>query len=187
MKRHVRGSLTLEAAFVMPIILYSIFALIYLGFYLHDYCKIQGLVDRTLYKAGAVLQKGMDPESGALPYEQHREEGIFETITGSKERKETLYIYLERELSKGLFLSKVREITINTGYTTVSAIVLVETKVSLPGIQPLFRKLSKVEIKEEEILHNPAESIRKYEVILETASEIKGADQLKKTIEDILK
>ena len=51
LNKKIKGSITVEAAFIMPLIILVIFSIVYLSFYLHDYCKLQGTVDLALHKA----------------------------------------------------------------------------------------------------------------------------------------
>lgn len=185
-KNSFSGSLTVEAAFVMPIIIYAIFALIYLAFYLHDYCRLQGIVDKTFLKAETIMRHETNPNTGEICYEQINDRGIFYSIMGGTEEKETIQGYIKQALSQGLFLSKVTDIQTKVEDSTITILVTAEIKVTLPGVKQLFRNFSHMSIEEEYKIHNPAEALRRYEVILTTGSEIKGADQLKEKLKNIL-
>lgn len=51
MKKRIRASFTIEAAFVVPLILVGLVALIWLVFYLHNSVKLLADLDRTVFTA----------------------------------------------------------------------------------------------------------------------------------------
>jgi hypothetical protein len=179
------GSITVEAAFVMPIVILAVFAVIYLAFYLHDMCRIQAAMDKTLHKAAITIKHEADMETGEVAYENINDRGVFFLLYGGLEEEMIIEDYLQQELSEGLFLSKIISVSADVGLFSINASVKAETKVSLPGIKYLFAPSSTVEIKRDYPVHNPAETIRRTEVILDTGSSIKGVDELKEKLEDI--
>jgi hypothetical protein len=184
--KYLQGSITVEAAFVMPIVIFTIFALIYLAFFLHDMCKIQGMVDKTLHKAGISAKHEANIVTGEISYENISERGVFYLILGNTEEEENrIQLYLQHELSKGLFLTKISSVIVNLGKFKLTVEVEAETKVALPGIKYLFGPLSYRKITGEYPVHDPVESIRRSEVILDTGSKIKGVEELKEKLESI--
>lgn len=181
------GSITVEAAFVMPIVVFTIFALIYLAFYLHDMCRIQAVMDKTLHKAGISVKHEGDLETGAVAYENISDRGVFYLIFGDTEEEETqIREYLTQQLSEGLFLSTISSIDVDVGKFNMDISIKADTEVSLPGVRYLFEPVSITEIEGSYPVHDPAETIRRTEVILDTGSSIKGVDELKEKIEDFL-
>lgn len=181
------GSITVEAAFVMPIVILTIFALIYLALYLHDICRIQAVTDMILYKGGLTVKHEANVITGEVDYENINDRGIFYSLLGSTtEEEEQIRYYFGQELSKGLFLAKIKEVNIEVDKLKLTVSVEADINVSLPGIKYLFEPFSNTVIKGEFPVHNPAETIRCTEVILETGSSIKGVDELKEKIEDFI-
>ena len=184
--KYFKGSITVEAAFVMPIVIFTIFALIYLAFYLHDMCRIQGIVDMTLHKVGITVKHEANIVTGDISYEDISERGVFYLILGNTEEEENqIQQYLQQGLSKGLFLTKISSVYVDLGKFKLTAKVEAETKVSLPGVKYLFDPLFSRKITGEYPVHNPVESIRRAEVILDTGSKIKGMEELKEKLEGI--
>lgn len=182
-----KGSITVEAAFVMPIVILSIFALIYLSFYLHDNCLIQGTMDLTLHKAGMTVKHEADISTGEVSYERISDRGVFYLLFGETEQEEKLIqTYLEQELSKGLFITKIYGIKVSVTKAKIKISIETNTKVSLPGLSYLFDPFADRAFVGEYTIHNPTETIRGMEVILETGSSIKGVDKLKEIVEGML-
>ena len=55
-----KASFTIEAVFIMPIVLFTVVSIIYISFYLHDYCRMQGITDMVLHKAAMNLKHEAD-------------------------------------------------------------------------------------------------------------------------------
>ncbi|MHB8129870.1 MAG: TadE family protein [Mobilitalea sp.] len=180
------ANLTVEAAYILPIVIFTIFALIYLAFYLHDRSRIQGMVDKTLHKAGFTVKHEADIATGEISYDRINDRGVFYLAVGSTEMEEKqIQKYLQQELADKLFLSKIKSVKVEVGKFKITITVETNTKVSLPGIKYLFDQFSYTEIEGEYPVHNPTETIRRAEVALETGSKIKGIDELKEKMERI--
>ncbi len=181
------GSITVEAAFIMPIVIMIIFALLYLAFYLHDICKIRAETDLILFKTGITMKHDAAIATGEIVYDNITDRGVFYLLTGNTGKEKTAITdFLSRKLSKGLLLVNIKAVNVNVERRKVTVAVEVDTKVSLPGIKYLFHSLSRTMVEGVQPVHNPAETIRYTEVILDTGSKIKGIHELKKKIEDLL-
>ena len=177
-----KASITVEAAFVMPIITLTVVALLYLSFYLHDLCRIQGVVDMSLHKAGLLLKHEAELATAEIDYEHIKDQGIF-NLWKEDSKEEELQAYLRMKLSKGLFLTKIADIESTLDNTKLSISVKTDTRISLPWVRERMASYSHSVISGEYPIHDPAETIRVCEVILDTASQIKGVDELKNKIE----
>ncbi len=186
-KAMTTASITVEAAFIMPIIILTIFALIYLAFYLHDKSRIQGVIDLTLHKASMTLKHEADLSNGQVKYESIRDRGVLFLLLGDlQDEEEQLEDYVKKELSNGLFYAQIKTVDAKINKFKLTISVGMDMDINLPGINNLFQSLSGSIIKEEQAIHNPAESIRLMEVVLETGSDIKGVDQLKEKLNKFL-
>ncbi len=182
-----KGSITVEAAFVLPIVIMTIFSLIYLSFFLHDKCLIQGTVDEVLHKAAITVKHDADIVSGAVNYEKIGDRGVFYLIFGSSQEEEIkIENYLLLELSKGLFLSEISSARVKADKFTIEITVGMKTNVTLPLFGHLFDSYSYIEIIENNPVHSPAETIRATEVILDTGSIMKGVAELKEKLGEFL-
>ncbi len=181
------GSITVEASFVLPLVILITFALIYLSFCLHDICRIRNVVDGTLHQAGLAFKHEASLETGDVRYEAVNHRGVFYLITGDTEQDEKAMNYhIVKELSGGLLLSKIIAVDSEVGKLSLTASVSVENTVKLPFFGGLFKNYSSTRITGNYPLHNPAETIRICETVLHTGAEIKGMEQLKSTLLKLL-
>lgn len=179
-----QGSITVEAAFVLPFVVFAISALIYLALYLHDISLIQAAVDQSLHKSGLSVKHDADVATGEIAYENINDRGVFYLAFGDTSAEEKkLYTYLQQRLSEGLLLSRITSLKTEVGKFSLSVDVEAETKISLPGFNNLFKKYQTTIVKGEYPVHDPAETIRRIEVILDTGSSIKGVDKIKEKLE----
>lgn len=188
MKSQREGSLTVEAAFIMPMILLSVFALIYLTFYLHDKCRIYGVTDKVLHKSILAIKHDADVETGEISFNKINERGVFYLPLGSTDiEKEKISNYLQRELSKGLFLCQITVIEVKVDKFKVSITVKAKPKITMPGLSNIAEPFSTISVTAQAQIHNPAEQIRLSEVVLETGEKIKGVKSLKEKLLRYLK
>lgn len=186
--KKIKASLTVEAAFVMPIVFFTIIALMYLAFYLHDRNRIQTVSDLSMQKASMTLKHNADIVTGRVSYQRIGDRGVFYLLSySSKNADEQIKKYMVKQLSSGLFLLKPEDIEVKCNQWKVSSKIVANSEVPLPIFHGLFQQYSKTVIVSDFSIHNPAESIRCMEVILDTGSKIKGMDELKNSLEKYIK
>lgn len=172
----------------MPIVILTVFALIYLSFFLHDRCRLQGIVDQTLHMASLSFKHDADLSTGRAGYDHIGDRGIFYQLQGDRsESEKKLLTYLTSELSRGLWLIKIKNIQTTVHKQEIRLIVQTEASISIPFIKELFAPVAYSEIEGNSQVHDPVETIRCCEVILDTGSQIKGVSELKDKIEKALR
>lgn len=182
-----KASITVEAAFVMPIVLLAIFTILYLTFYLHDMCRVQGIVDETLHRAGLSMKNDTDLTTVGVDYESIKDRGVYGLLPGDKiEVEQKLNSYLQLRLAKGLFLFSITDAHAKVEITKLTISVQTESRIKIPWTAQFFRKYSTRVISGEYPIHDPAQTIRICEVILDTAAKVKGVDELKDKIEKFI-
>lgn len=181
------GSITVEAAFVMPIVILTIFALIYLSFLLYDQNHIQGGVDKVLHNTCITVKHDVITNTGMVDYEKIDDRGVFYFLTrDTKQDNTNLENYLHQELEEGLFQFEISEIKAEVGAFQINVEVLARSKIKLPFFQGLFRQFTYSKTFASAPIHNPADTIRIAEVILETGSNIKGIEELKNILDSLI-
>ncbi|HKL80100.1 MAG TPA: TadE family protein [Mobilitalea sp.] len=187
MKKKIKGSFTVEATLLMPIVLFVIISLIYLSFYLHDKSRIEGTVDKALLKASMTLKHEADIETGAVNYEGINNRGVFYLLMGSTNAMEKdIQTFLEQELSGGLLSTEITKVIVTAGKLKVSIDVEGEFEIPIKGVRDYFNPNPKLVIKVNCPIHNPAEILRISEVILDTGKKIKGMEALKEKLDKLL-
>lgn len=183
----LEGSITVEASFIIPLVVFLMFSLIYLSFYLHDLCKIQGIINQVSHRAAFMVKHESDIASGEIAYEEISKRGVFYFLLGNTEKdKEQIREYLRSKLSKGLFIVKIKHMEIQLTKSKLAVDIDVSPSVSLKGFPDFFTFLKDRTLKQEYRIHDPAETLRRTEVILDTGSKIKGVDDLKKKLDEFL-
>ena len=110
MKKRVNASFTIEAVFIMPIVIFVIVSIIYISFYLHDYNRMYCVTDRVLHKAVLSVKHESDIETGKLNYDEIKKQGVFYQMLGiSDTREEDIEGYLMKKLSDGFFATRITE------------------------------------------------------------------------------
>ena len=181
------ASITVEAAFIMPLILFLLFALIYLSFILYDICRIQGGMDRTLHQYGLSLKHETDAVTGRIRYEEIGKRGVFYLLTDHSDLYEKrIEADITDQLTKGLLLVKIASVEATVGKFSITIAIEASYQVPVPFAHALLEPYSNILLTGSYPIHDPVETIRRCEVILDTASDIKGVDEMKEKIEKFL-
>ncbi len=186
-KRQIRGNFTVEAALLLPMILFIIYSMVCLSFYLHDRSRMEGILDEVLHKGALTLKHEADIRTGRVEYENIGNRGVFYLLTGDTEQQEKEFKdYLQEISEKGFFLTEITDIQVEVNKLTIKITLEGEFEVPLKGIREFFHPDSKITVEAERSIHDPAEFIRISEVVLDTGSKIKGFEELKGRIDKIL-
>jgi hypothetical protein len=188
MKKTVKGSYTVEIAFVFPIVLFVIVGLIYLGFYMHDKDKIEAVINETLIKGRNLLQNETDMNTGLIDYEAYYKRGILYSLEDNlQEKKEEIYNYIQTQLGKGLFIADINAIDVNVSHTQISIEVKAEMKLPFLGIRPFFAGSGTSVIEKTAVpIQNNTEFIRIFNIFSSVAGKIPVIDETLKKLQQIL-
>lgn len=185
MRKYARGSFTVEAAFIFPIILFVIFSLICVTFYIHDKCRLQAVADRILHKASLTIKHEADIQSGKVSYEKINDRGVFYLPFGNAEKEEeSIREFLQLEMGGGLLAAEVTDIKVIAGKWKIEVSLEGEYKIPIQGVLDYFQP-DPILIKVCSPVHNPAETVRIGEIILDTGEKIKGLEELKNKIDQL--
>ncbi|NLK28226.1 MAG: pilus assembly protein [Clostridiales bacterium] len=184
-ERKLRGSFTVEAALVMPMVILIIFSIFYLTFYLHDRNRIQSSIDRALYRAGFMTKHKSNMFTGEIYYENINDRTVLYSLVGDTgEIENDIRRYVQDSLSSGLFLSKVREVEVEVGKFSITIQIKVQTDDRIP-LMKFFQPKGYERMKSKFQVHDPAEAIRISEVILDTGGKVKGVKELKEKLDQL--
>lgn len=183
-KREEKGSITVEAAFVMPVVVFCITALIYLAFYLHDYCRLAGTLDLVMHKACIAVKHEADISTGRVFYESFNNAGVFDDFeVGAKTKENRIEKYLAKELANGLFVGRIEKSDVEVTGQTIKITVCAKADIRLPMFGRAIDKITDIELQRSCPVHNPAKTIRICELILDTGSKIKGINKIKDIVD----
>lgn len=180
------GSLTLEAALVIPMIFFVIIAMLYLSFYLYDLARIQVGVDRIHSRAMYSMNHETDWMTGQIKYEYMNNRGVLYPLSGYKQEETELEKLLHQELENTLIVEiSDTQVVINL----LQIKIMVEGYVQIPieRLLPKFKGRRKVRYEIELPVHQPAQFLWMSDVVIETGSKIKGMEQIKEWLEKVLK
>ena len=180
------GSITVEAAFVMPIVALTILALVYLGFYLYDYNRLLCIVDLVIYQSGITIQHEADITTGRVVYEEINHRGVFYLPLDEAKEERKINKLLEQELSKGFFIIREFKTDVEIRERDIQIAAWAEANIDLPLFSNIYNGSFNFELVECFSIHNPTQNIRVSELILSTGSKIKGVDKLKELLNKLI-
>lgn len=184
----LNGSFTVEATIIIPLVFFLIFALFYLGFYLHDLNRIQGAVDATLNRAALIIKNEADLINGDIHYDRIKDRPVFSLFSQNTiELENNIKDCLDTKINKGLFITDItgKEVSIRGG--KIKIMIVSKSKIGLVGVSRFFNPVSQQTYESTYTIYNPADFIRKAEIVLDTGSRIKGVDKLKESLGKIFR
>lgn len=182
----IKASFTIEAVFIMPIVLFTMVFILYLSFYLHDYCRIRGITDGALHKASMNLKHEADIITGRVNYEEINNGLISKIFEKPASKEKDIENYINKLLSKGLIATEITDVNASMGILNLSVRVEGSFNIPLKGLQWIISSDNTLLVEAKSSNHNPGDSVRISEVILDTGSKIKGFDKIKESIEKLL-
>ena len=158
---YIKGSFTVEAAVLIPLILFIIFTFIYVAFFLHDYCVLHAVSGQVVSELCHVKEQGGTFYDG----ESEKDEDQFkmnEKIEKELERKLLLYSYYDSDSS--ISLQRV--------------IVRLRAEANMPFYLQSFHLFpTEVEVKAEGNIYDPTTSVRAGDIILKEIKKTKIFDK----------
>lgn len=179
-KKTIQGSYTVEAAFVMPIVILIIAALIYMAMYLHDKCSIKSVIDSTIVPSVLIVKHETESEFGSTDYERIDDRGIFFPVIGNCDKeKDKIKNFIQKKMEKGLFIAEIENIQVEANQSDILIRVSVKMKIALLAIIPFFnRDETFLVISGKGHVHYPAEFVRKLDAVNGILSNIEGYEKV---------
>lgn len=187
-KKYIKGSFTVEAALVFPIILFVIISLIYIGFYMHDKVYIKAVIDQAAMKEGMFVKHESEFSNGKIAFEEINKRNIFDSLFGDlSSQKNVLESYLDIKLSRGMFIGVIKEIETEVTHSVIEIRVNVDMDIPFSLVREYFTgKSTDISVSSKVPIHNPAEYARLIEVVYDTSSNVKGFDQIKEKLREFI-
>lgn len=106
MNNRLRGSLTVEAALIFPIVIFAVMCIIYIGIYLHDVTSLEVIVNETSDRYQLAYAKKIDFDTGkALSDESRLDKGLYWRLTYNKSLNNNAQSYIKNQVKKRLIMN----------------------------------------------------------------------------------
>lgn len=177
-----RGSLTVEASIVIPVVILSIFAFINLSLLLFRQSHLQAAADIAA-RQGALSWRNIkrDIETGRISVDNLNEPGLYWRLydSRSKDKEERLLDYLDAKAKRGEILAAANtDMSVNIrDYVIYKKLeVKLEHSYKIPGANFLrmfgFNEYYKITARSEAVVNDPVELIRNMDFIIDVEKEL---------------
>lgn len=194
MKDLKTGNFTIEAALIMPIVIFITIALIFFGYYMHDYAVLQGIADDMALKSARILpannyilESQKDNTLVKVVYSDLTNKNLYwRFFTSIDSKEETIKKYGESLIDKQLFILDNRDITMEVRVTgsvirkTVEVDIEAPVKYPSSFIRELFGKNTTIQVSSKSVMRDQAEFIRTIDVITQVAERITPLQEVMK-------
>ncbi|WP_313133950.1 TadE family protein [Anaerocolumna sp.] len=187
-KSTVKGSYTVEAALILPMILFIIAGLLYLGFYLHDKVKIQSVINDISTKGRELIQYEADLKTGLIDYDHYQSRFfLYPYFSDFVEKENNINTYLAEELNRGLFIAKVDSVAVSVTFNRIRISVNGHMDIPFIEVKQLFTNsgLTFSDNNTMEI-HNTEEFIRVLDVFSGVADKVKFIDDILQNLQKLI-
>lgn len=189
------ASITVEAAFIIPIVIFVIMALIYFTFYLHDRVRLEKVMEHTLGQGNLIVLNRSGLDGIPFSYADINKSENWGYIGESYEKLESQILeHLKEEMKTGFFFLKEEKISCDINAFSIKIKIEMETPISLNPLQSFWKDKQKIILERKRAVHNPEEILRVYEglqfIIDDTSSFAFIKNHIKKlrdTVENSLK
>lgn len=151
-----KGSITVEAVFVVPIIIVVLISLIYMSFYMHDVCVIKSISDEILWDLTHVKESGLGAHRSK---EDKQEYDTLFWLSWSETDEKAIEHIVESSISQKLFLFSYESCVINANFKSIESKIIARKNNRLPFIQ-VFIPSIQVTITSYSALHQPVMNVR---------------------------
>lgn len=179
---------TVEAAFVLPLVFYTILFLLNYSFYSHDRTKLQAVGEEVALKAASYITYQVDMDLGALREEDYLSKGILYSFGIGREKDEVRVLsYVKETLTRGYWVCEIRDLKVQT---TLSKVRITGKLEAVFPSAKLFGILKKdgftVPFCFEENIFSREEKTRLLEVSINLGKKIKGVDKVVQKLKELV-
>ena len=174
-----QGSMTVEAVFVFPIIIFVLIAILYMSHYMADKCKGQSIID--LYaQEQALCLKGQYPLGTSQNYTKILEKGVYFYLSSLTKEETELDKQVREQLAESLLMGEVSSVAAKVSYNSIIITAKIKLTIGISRVKEFFTGTdTKIPV------NNPEEFIRAYTALAGTMDEGKGEKSIKKKLREI--
>lgn len=180
-----QGSMTVEAVFVFPIIIFVLIAILYMSHYMADKCKGQSIID--LYaQEQALCLKGQYPLETSQNYTKILEKGVYFYLSSLTKEETELDKQVREQLAESLLMGEVSSVAAKVSYNSIIITAKIKLTIGISRVKEFFTGTPLEYTIDTKIpVHNPEEFIRAYTALAGTMDEGKGEKSIKKKLREI--
>ncbi len=186
--KEIKGSFTIEAAYIMPIILFTVIALIYFILYLYNVTLFESRMNEAALSLEEFTLQAGNPYTKSIDYELLLKRDITYRFMGPEEgSKRYITEYVNKQNKEGYVFAHVENIQLSGSILeqTLSAELVMD--ISLPEIFKVFSSnTAKTGIAVSRSMIPREEKQRIYTVLKDTVMQIKGIKEILEKIESVI-
>ena len=159
--KKLSASMTVEASFVIPMVIFVIFALMYQAFHLHDRVRMETVMERALGKGDFLVSQRGGEKGSSYEYENINEKGNWGYFQSDyKELEEEVGNYLKEELERGFYTFQIERCICKIDGFTLQIKIIMRKTISFHPIKNFLGEASYVILERKRVLHSPEELLR---------------------------
>lgn len=186
-KSNVKGSYTIEAALIFPCILFVIISLIYLGFYLHDYGKVQAILYESQTRGKGLIRNEVSMNSGVQSYQDYLDRTIFYPIDNDfKYKQNQISNFINKRCKDKLLISELSNVDVKVSSSNIKLSVGINFQFPFGILKIFFNGSEGVVIENSEKIHNPADFIRGYQVSYDLVKRIDVVNNVTNKLKEVI-
>lgn len=163
-KKQLEASVTIEAVFVVPIVIFIVFALMYLALYLHDRAVTETILEEALGRGNFVVLHRGSLSGDPCNYDVMNEPENWGYFQSSYcEQEERVEQYLKMELKEGPFISHLKKVDCIINGFAIQIRIEMEQRISLNPVKSFWGEETSFILERKRVFHNPEEILRAYE------------------------
>lgn len=145
-KGFLKASITVEAAYIVPIILGIIFAVIIASFYFYDAVTAKAVLDKNVVRLKNVLIHPLEEEGYYYNYSAINERFLYSFSEDYRQQEDMGREQIKKELEASLMLLHIQNIDMRIKKKELTASIELYYGMALPGVcyLPFFRRVRKV-------------------------------------------
>lgn len=177
--KKVKGSITVEAVFIFPIVFFIILAFLFFTMYLHDRTIIHCVANEACERLNQTVKQPTSYESGVIFYDKMTEKSLLAKYTGDYSVElRSMETEMKDTLKKRMMLSEVNSVQAVKGITEVT--VTVKTKNNIPFLHALvyLTGIRNCTYECKGGIYNPSEYARAADVSLDVLSQTAAYDKV---------
>lgn len=179
MRKKVEGNYTLEAAILLPLILFTITSLLYMALLLHDWKSAVGAVHLITMEGEAVARKSMDPAGGSINYEKYLSRGIFESTRDYSREETELEGVLKKYIEGEVIITSLEALEVELTGKSIRVTIKLEFQIPMVGVGRFFKRSgTDYEYEDYKSFDNQPEFIRIFRVMMDTGENLPGVDKI---------